>query len=85
MITFNRDDKKVCLKVSDGPLGAVYHFNWDCDDTYYAELLANHFDSKLDKLVQRIREEEYQRGYKEGRGKKAKKTWFSPLLKLNVA
>lgn len=33
-------------------------------------------------MVQRIRESEYNNGYKDGRAKRAKRTWFSPLLKL---
>jgi len=81
MITISREDTKVKVIIEDGPLGSSYALFWDCRDKYYAELLTRHFDLKLDKLVQTIREYEYRQGYKDGRAKRAKRNYFSTLLK----
>jgi hypothetical protein len=82
MISIIRDDKTVKILLEHGPIESTYHFNFDCGDKHYASLLKNHFDKALRARIENIRQEEYEKGYKDGRAKRAKKSWFSTLLRL---
>lgn len=81
MITIERDDKICRVKLQDGPLGYIFPFEYTCDNKFYAELLTRHFDKILDERIEAVRKEEYDRGYKDGRAKRGKASWFSCLLK----
>jgi hypothetical protein len=81
LIEITRQESKVRIAFRKGPLDTEFYFYYDCGNNWYASLLRDHFDKKLRDTVIEIREEEYQRGYKDGRGKKAKTDWFSCLLK----
>jgi hypothetical protein len=85
MIEIVRNGQLVCVKILGGPLNSTYRFDYDCGSEHYAELLTLHFNANLSNLIVKIREEEYTRGFKEGRQKKEKKSWFSCLLKLGHA
>lgn len=85
MISIISDDTKVIVLLENGPLDSTYHFLFDCGDKYYASLLRQHLYNRLSTRIEEIRKEEYERGYKDGRSKRAKKSWFSTLLKLGNA
>jgi hypothetical protein len=85
MIKIFRKENKLTVTINDGIIydNTVYSMEFDCGNKYYAELLVRHLDSKMDNLIQSIRAEEYNRGWKQGRNRKTPKaTFFSPLLKL---
>lgn len=85
MITIERtDNTKVTVKLEDGPLGTTFWFNYQCGNEFYAALLARHFQAKLGDLIERVRKEEYNRGYKDGRSKRKKIDCFYSWLKPGV-
>jgi hypothetical protein len=82
------NDGRLEIKLANGPLGSAYSFINDNakGNPHYAHLLWRHFaDKVLDKTVETIRKEEYDRGYKDGRAKRAKKSWFSCWLRVGDA
>lgn len=81
LIQIVRDDTKVSVQIEDGPLGSIYHFTYDCGNRWYAQLLTDHFNKKLSTLIEGIRTDEYNAGYKDGRAKRAKRTWFDCFLR----
>jgi hypothetical protein len=85
LIEIDRDDKNVKIVFHQGPLESTYGFYFSCGDVHYAQLLRDHFIDKLKNMVREIRQEEYLKGYKHGRWKQAKKTWFSCWLKRGLA
>lgn len=76
MITISRDSQKLKITVQSGILNYEYIFTWNCNDDVYAELLRRQISGKMEEHLRKIREEAYLDGYRDGRGKKAKKTWF---------
>lgn len=81
LIRFERDGSSVNVFIDEGPMGYQFVFKYTCGSDWSADLLKRHYHNKLTKVVESIRKEEYDRGYKDGRAKKAKATWFSCLLK----
>lgn len=79
MIQVTRNGTKTQIQVESGyPLqSGYYYFNYDCGNEEFARLLADHFERKLIDRIDAIRKEEYNRGYKDGRAKRAKATWFA--------
>jgi flagellar biosynthesis/type III secretory pathway protein FliH len=55
----------------------VLLFEWECEHQYAAELLRIHLEEKYHNLIQAAYRKAYEQGYKDGRGRKRKKTWFS--------
>ena len=78
------NDTKVTVKMEGGPLNTTFWFNHECGNKYYAELLAAHFNKKLGDVIRRVREEEYNKGYKDGRAKRGKISSFFSSLRLRV-
>ncbi len=85
MITIKRDDEVVIVNVENGPLDATYTFRYNCGNKWYASLLSDRLQSELSSLVEIIRKEEYERGYREGRSHKVKKEWFASILRKGVS
>ena len=52
-------------------------FEWECGTQYAAELLRIHLEKKYHDLIEAAHRTAYEQGYKDGRGRKRKKTWFS--------
>jgi hypothetical protein len=82
MITIKRNEQQVIILFEEGPLMSTYTFSVNCGDEYYASLLSDHFRRKLSNRIETIRKEEYERGYKDGRGKQGKKSWFFSTFKI---
>lgn len=76
MIKFTREETKVKVSIESGVINYTYHLLWNCTDDVYAELLQRQFQNKMEEKLTAIRKEAYEDGYKDGRGKKAKKSWF---------
>jgi hypothetical protein len=82
MITITSDNTKMKVSIEGGPLNYKYNLFFECNDNCHAYLLTKHFEKKLRDQIETIRKQEYDNGYKDGRAKRGKKTWFSSLLKL---
>ena len=80
MITFERDGSVVKTKVDAGHLGATYPMTYDCGNTYYAKLLYYHLDDLLDKRIEAIRKEEYERGFNDHKKRKPKSDFFTTSM-----
>lgn len=83
MVTINRDEKKVCLRIEHGAYWGDHALllYWNCENELFAQLLSSQLDKHLAERVQAIRKEEYEKGWKDAKSHKTKETWFSPLLK----
>ena len=84
MIEIERNNTYCTVKIEGGPLGVSFPFSFQCGDAYYAELLRQHFDKKLSDRIEQVRKEEYDKGYKDGRAKRGKISWFYSWLKLGA-
>ena len=58
----------------------VFPFTFHCSNTEYAALLTDRIDDMLREAVRTAREEAYNEGYADGRGKKKRRTFFSSVL-----
>lgn len=79
MISIKRDRKEVRLDIEiDVPHydNRILYFRWDAGNEMFAGLLAAEMDTQIRDRIQEIRRLEYERGFKEGRGKQKKKSWF---------
>ncbi len=87
MINISRHEDKVKLTIEHGlsshPNGSLLLY-WNTGDAKYAELLSNKLQQKLWDTVEAVRKEEYERGWKDAKAKKAKTTWFASILKLGI-
>lgn len=86
MITFIEDPDsktKIVAKIETGyPVETwTTSFTFDAPSEFYRKLLLNNIRSKMDKLIHDIKEDAYNKGYKDGRAKKVKRTWFSILFR----
>lgn len=80
MIEITRDDQKVKVLLHSGVLNTKYIFTWNCNDAVYAELLRDAFEKKFGDEIERVRKEEYERGFKDARAKRARASWFKRWL-----
>lgn len=82
-INFTRNGDKECTQVvarieTDLDVKkSVLEFTWECGTQYAAELLRVHLGEKYHALITAAHRNAYEQGYKDGRGRKRKKTWFS--------
>lgn len=83
IIEFSLSNDLMDVKVGIDPNVAnmIYSLDISCSDKVHAALLLNQLRKVLASVVERIRTEEYNNGYKDGRSKRGKKSWFSTLLK----
>lgn len=59
--------------------------HWSLDiqcGTIHAELLRRRLQEELNRICSGMRQEAYLDGYKDGRAKRGKKTWFSGQFKI---
>ena len=86
LIEFGRDGKRLVVHADtnlpgdDGKGNCFFIFRWQCEDPAYAELLRRYFDDRLRDCVEDIRQEAYEQGRKDGRGKRKKATMFAESL-----
>lgn len=87
MITTKRDNN--CVKIligtdlphdCEGKIETTIPFSWEQTHPYQAALLQKYIDERLRDWMRCIRRESYEAGYRDGKGKKRKETWFSSLL-----
>ena len=78
-IRVRRDGSKVSL-MTEGVKGHNCFFSFHAPDEFYARLVESAMYDELRKLVQDIRKESYERGWKDARAKRAKETYHSPWL-----
>lgn len=83
MIHFLKSGKQVKaqIKYKSGEVDTNLLWYWECGSEVLAESLSKQLEDMMRRTVQKAREEEYEEGYKAGRGKKEKKTWFKQTLK----
>ena len=80
MIQITREEDTVIVKIEGGPLDSIYQFRYNCGNKWYASLLQQHFQKLLWDRTEKIRRQEYEKGYKDGRSKKAKQQYFYTSL-----
>jgi hypothetical protein len=83
MVEFLLSDDKKSIQVNIDPnTGGRYKcLTIECHgDPIYASLLYRRLTERFDNMVRGIREEEYLLGYKHGRAKVGKKSWFSTMF-----
>lgn len=87
MIDFKLSDNNKAVKITVNPSVAntVFHLYISCEDVVYASLLRQRLYKQFSSLVENIRKEEYELGYKHGRAKVGKKSWFSTLFETGRA
>jgi hypothetical protein len=77
MVSFGDNDKNVQVFIHLPVTNKSYVLKWSCgDDQLYASLLAAELRKQLEHKLEGIRKEEYDRGYKDGRAKRGKSSWF---------
>ena len=83
MIHYLRDGKQVraTIKYKSGDLDTNLFFYWECGSEVLAQALATQLQANQWDSVEKALREMYEQGYKDGRDKKAKKTWFSQVIK----
>lgn len=81
MINISRSENVVTLTMESG-LSSVPNimFEYKCSSVMCAEMLARRLQDRLWNRVESIRENEYNTGYKAGRSKVAKRTFFYSSL-----
>lgn len=85
MMYFERKDKTVCINVKIDPLGATFPFAFHCDSEWSAKALLFFLNKVFNERIKAVREEEYNAGLKDSRGKKdQRRDWFDAGLLLGV-
>lgn len=88
MINFSTNGSKECTdvycKVDFGTTApsnrTVFQFHCATSDPYYAYLLANHFQKRLQDEIEKAHRRAYDIGFKDGKNKQRKKTNFDNYL-----
>ena len=80
-ITFdqNTDEKKVRVTIQTGENYQIFLY-YDCENVLYGRLLRSHLTRERDRLIEEFGKSLYMEGYRDGRSKKAKKSWFPTRL-----
>jgi hypothetical protein len=83
MIKIFADGNKVIVQTEYKYPGNGYYTNFDVDagNKLDAQLRAENLNDHLAQSIQRIRKEEYNRGWKDAKSKKKKEDWFSSTFK----
>jgi hypothetical protein len=87
MIEITRRGSTLVVKVTAAyPLtNTVFETTWEAGAEWSASLLQNHLRTLMDTRIREIRQEEYERGWKDARSHKVKKNdWFSSSWKTSV-
>ncbi len=85
MISFKLSQSRdsVFVVVDPNVINEVYELHIECyEDKTFAALLCERLNQRFDSIIEEIRKEEYNSGYKHGRAKVGKKSWFSTLFKF---
>jgi len=84
MISIGRHGTKVKITIETGmATGGDLFLYWECSNELFAELLTTRLQRKLADRIEAIRQEEYNKGWKDAKSKKkAKQTWFTSVFRL---
>lgn len=83
MIDYSRHGKQVRASIEIDVPGyeeRILYFYWNCDNEIFAGLLASELQRQQDNNIIHDKREAYLQGYKDGRAKRAKQTFFSRLF-----
>jgi hypothetical protein len=82
MISFMRSGTQVKASVEykSGDISTALNFHWECGSEVTAESLSNQLQEMKDKTIAREVQAAYEAGYKAGRQRKTKRTWFHSFL-----
>lgn len=79
MIQIQSKDTQLIVRLFAGYPISEWEFTTTGNMQYeaYALLVAHNIREYIDKRIRSIREDEYNKGWKDAKAKKAKRTWFS--------
>jgi hypothetical protein len=81
MITITRDGTEVVVTMETGcSTVKALSMRFDTNNQLYAELLTDQLRAKLANLVEDLRRNEYERGYRDKTKRKPKSTWMPRTL-----
>lgn len=80
MITITQDGSKVKVTLDPDIDGKVMALHWETNSEWYACLLTRQLNKTFKDKIEAARREAYEQGHKDGKGKKAKRDWFSTKL-----
>lgn len=86
MITVYREGKQIRMDLEihiPNYDKRILYLYWNCENAMFAGLLSSHIGAEIRDRIEAIRRQEYEHGYKDGRGKKAKKKWFRQTFRLD--
>jgi hypothetical protein len=77
MISFNRFGSRVKITIESGVLGNSFLFEHNCGEEHFASLMSTAYNEHMNRKIRAIREQEYNKGWKDAKAKAKKQTWFS--------
>jgi hypothetical protein len=86
MLTIQGNGSEDCSEVivlMDSGIGIskrCIELKWNAGSALFARLLIDQLNKQLHDSIRRIREEEYNRGYKDGRGHQERDNYFRPTF-----
>jgi hypothetical protein len=82
MIYFSRFEEKVKVSIDyqSGNINKKLCFYWECGSEVTAEALSIQLEELKDKTIEREIKTAYEAGYRHGRHRKVKRTWFHCFL-----
>ena len=80
MIGVGRDGTRAYIRVTLPITGDVFDLRFDTGHEWSAKLLVEAIRTALMERMRRAREEAYLDGYRHGKGKRAKDSWFTARL-----
>lgn len=83
MFSIGRDGCKVTISVMPAyPIhGWTFHFSYTAEQEWGAVMLTENLRDKQGTELRRIREEAYQRGWKDAKAHRTKEKWFQSVWK----
>jgi hypothetical protein len=77
MIKFHQHGTQVKVEIDPGINGSTMLLYWQADKEMLAYLLRDKLQTELGDKLRAIREEAYEKGWKDAKAKRAKSTWFA--------
>jgi len=72
----------ICVDTSLNVEKYVLIFKWETKEPIFAQLLQHHLRDKIEKMMERIREANYKKGYRDAKAKRKKETFFSGRMQV---
>lgn len=77
MIEFKREGTKVVITVESGVMNYEFSFNHECNHDHFAVLMRDAYNKHMNEELRKVREQAYNKGWKDAKAKVKKETWFS--------